>query len=60
MREAENEPFKGVSSQRLQKRYGCTVGKKVREARWRLRMNHIKGYPVEDCKSDMDALWERR
>ena len=30
--EDENEPYKRVSGRRLQKRYGYTMGEKVREA----------------------------
>ena len=54
--EVKNELFKGVPGRRLQKRLACTMREKVREARWRLRMNRLNGYPVGDCNSDMDAL----
>ena len=52
VREADLGPFKGVPGRRLQERYGRTMREKVREARWRLTMNCLKGYPVGDCNSD--------
>ena len=32
----------------------------MREGRWRLRINYLKGDSVSDCNSDIEALWEKR
>ena len=52
VREADLGPFKGVSGRRLQERLACTMREKMKEARWKLRMNHLGEYSVGACNSD--------